>query len=194
MDPDAKLMVRFRDGDRAAFEALFEKYHLQMINFCFRFLGNRDDAEELAQETFLNAYQAAPGYRPLTKFSTWLYTIAKNLCLNRLRKENPARFGRISFFRKEETVEEEAAMLPDEGPTPEREVADKELAEIVRRTVRELPAPLRLAVILHRYHELSYDEIAKIAGCSVTAVKLRLHRAKRILAAKLGPYRPSGSP
>jgi RNA polymerase sigma-70 factor (ECF subfamily) len=187
MDPDVQRMLQFQKGERAAFEALFEKYHRPILNFCFRFLGNPHDAEDITQDTFLQVYQAAPRYQPLTKFSTWLYTIAKNLCLNRLREgqmEAVAEINRLADT--EESLLEEQIM--SNNPGPDQQVEEKEITEIVQKAIRELPAILRLPLILRRYQELSYEEIAQILGCSVTAVKLRLHRAKRILAQRLGPY------
>lgn len=194
MDPDAQRMLQFQKGERAAFETLFEKYHRPVLNFCFRFLGNAHDAEDIAQDTFLQVYQAAPRYQPLTKFSTWLYTIAKNLCLNRLREGRQEASESLNPFTEDEeeslSLEEK---IPAEAPGPDEELEEKKISEIVQGAIRDLPASIRLPLILSRYQELSYEEIAQILGCSVTAVKLRLHRAKRVLAKKLAPYLNPGS-
>jgi RNA polymerase sigma-70 factor (ECF subfamily) len=187
MDPDTQRMLRFQKGERAAFEMLFEKYHRPILNFCFRFLGNTHDAEDTAQDTFIQVYQAAPRYQPLTKFSTWLYTIAKNLCLNKLRKgQNP---GLEEINPPMDDLDRDPAeAIVSDYPGPDQELEQKELSEIVQKAVLDLPLSMRLPLILRRYQELSYEEIAQILGCSVTAVKLRLHRAKGILAQRLGPY------
>lgn len=186
MDPDTRLMVKFKEGDRSAFEILFEKYHRPILNFCYRFLKDQFDAEEVAQETFIQMYRAAPDYQPLTKFSTWLYTIAKNICLNRLRK------GRIDTLSDIEVMDNEGLLQQDKlgssDPTPHQELEQKELAGIVKKAVEGLPESLRLPLILRRYQELSYEEIAQVVGISVTAVKLRLYRARRLLAEALAPY------
>ncbi len=187
MDPDAQRMLQFQNGDRAAFEDLFEKYHRPILNFCFRFLGNSHEAEDITQDTFIQAYLAAFRYQPLTKFSTWLYTIAKNLCLNRLRE------GRMEVsLQFSDPMNEEESLLEEQieshHPSPDQQLEEKELAEIVQEAIRSLPATLRLPLILQRYQELSYEEIAQVMGCSVTAVKLRLHRAKGLLAQRLAPY------
>ncbi len=186
MDPDAQRMLQFQRGDPSAFEALFEKYRRPILNFCYRFLGDAHEAEDIAQETFLQVYQAAPGYRPLTKFSTWLYTITKNRCLNRLRslrREEPAALFHTGEEEDREPAEP-AASLPD----PEQALGQKEMTRIVREAVANLPAGLRLALVLRRYHDLPYAEIAQVTGCSLNAVKLRVHRANRILARRLAPY------
>lgn len=187
MDPDARLMVQFRKGKRAAFEALFDKYNRPVFHFCFRFLGNSHDAEEIAQDTFIQVFQAAPQYEPRSKFSTWLYTIAKNRCLNKLRagqRETPD--------NSSATEDEDSSGLKDKLRSnnlgPDRQLEQKELSNAVQEAVRSLPESIRLPLILRRYQDLSYNEIAEIMEISVTAVKLRLHRAKPLLAQKLAPY------
>jgi len=187
MDPDAQRMLQFQKGDQKAFEELFEKYHRPILNFCFRFLGNSHEAEDIAQDTFIQVYQAAPRYQPLTKFSTWLYTIAKNLCLNRLREGRMEAMAKVnSLMGEEESLLEE--QIVSNNPGPDQQAEEKEITEIVQKAIRDLPAAIRLPLILRRYQELSYEEIAQILGCSVTAVKLRLHRAKRLLAQRLAPH------
>ena len=180
-------MVKFRKGERAAFEALFEKYNRPVFHFCFRFLGNSHDAEDIAQDTFIQLYKAASQYEPRSKFSTWLYTIAKNLCLNRLR------LGiRETCDNPNATEDEESYRLKDKidssDPGPHQQMEQKELSSAVQKAVLALPESLRLPLILRRYQELSYNEIAEVMEISVTAVKLRLHRAKPLLAQKLAPY------
>ena len=192
MDPDAELMLCLKNGDRAAFEKLFEKYQRPILNFCYRFLGNQPDAEEVTQEAFIQLYHAAGRYQPLSKFSTWFYTIAKNLCLNRLRRDrNESRFGRDPLGDKEgERLEER---IPSNAPNPHQALEKRELSSLIQKAVLALPVSLRIPLLLRRYQELSYEEIAEIVDCTVTAVKLRLHRAKRILAQSLAPYHQGGS-
>ncbi|MEK7748017.1 MAG: sigma-70 family RNA polymerase sigma factor [Nitrospirota bacterium] len=183
---DTEWMRRFQSGDEAAFERLFEKYHRPIISFCFRFLGDKEQSEEIAQETFLQVYRFAEGYRPLAKFSTWLYTIAKNLCLNRLRKKDPTLNCDLNNEDSQGNYLEET--IADLAPTPDHEYSQKQLSEIVQKAVGNLSASLRAPLILYRYQELSHQEIAEILGCTVTAVKLRLHRAIRVLEKELAPY------
>ncbi len=186
MNNDSQLMVQFKNGNKAAFEQLFDAYHRPIINFCYRLLGNVSDAEEVAQETFLKVYRAADQYEPLAKFSTWLYTIAKNLCLNRIRDTHPERLQDIESEDSEENVLE--TTIPANTPSPEEECSEKELSKIIERAVSNLPSSLRIPFILNRYQEQSYEEIAKILGISVTAVTIRIHRALKRLTKKLEPY------
>jgi RNA polymerase sigma-70 factor (ECF subfamily) len=183
---DADLMLRFKRGDKAAFESLFDTYHRPIINFCYRLLGNVADAEEAAQETFLKVYQGAKHYEPLAKFSTWLYTIAKNLCLNRLRDTRHERLQEIQSEDSEGNVLEET--IPAKTPSPEEECSEKELSDIIKQAVLKLPSSLRMPFILNRYQEQSYEDIAQILGISVSAVTIRIHRAIKILTKQLEPY------
>ena len=187
MDPDARLMVLFQKGDRPSFEKLFEKYHRPLLNFCFRILGNPHDAEEITQEVFIQVHQSAERYQPLAKFSTWLYTIARNLCLNRLRSRKQEGIEKPYETGEGEEWPRPQERVRSERPTPEQDLEQKEVAEIVRQAILQLPESLRVPLILRRYQDLSYGEIAEITGVSVTAIKLRLHRAKLSLARQLGP-------
>ena len=185
MDRDTELMMRFRDGDKEAFRVLFQNNHRRLYQFCWRFLGNAQEAEDAVQETFIRVYSAGASYRPRARFTTWLYTIARNLCLNRLTK--------IQRENKDPDQEHgpQAPLierLPSEAHGPEQQLEEKELSRVVERAVHNLPDTLRMAVILRRYQELSYEDIAEILECSVTAVKLRLHRAKALLTAELAVY------
>ncbi|MBI3359044.1 MAG: sigma-70 family RNA polymerase sigma factor [Nitrospirae bacterium] len=186
MKNDIDLMLQFKGGDKTAFEQLFDKYHRPLINFCYRLLDNLADAEEIAQETFFQVHRAAPQYQPLAKFSTWLYTIAKNLCLNRIRDRYKERFDDMQSEESEDNVLEET--VPAETPSPEAEFTEQELSAIIKQAISKLPPSIRIPFILNRYQELSYDEIANILELSVTAVTLRIHRAKQILTRKLEPY------
>ncbi|MBI3606497.1 MAG: sigma-70 family RNA polymerase sigma factor [Nitrospirae bacterium] len=190
LDPDVELMLRVQAGDRPAFEALVGKYQRPLVNLIGRYLGAYDDAEDLAQEVFIRVHRAAPRYQPTAKFSTWLYTIARRLCANHAR-------GRA--LRRWFTLSRDAADAEDDSPDEGRDVADpaddpsvtaekRQLRRVVAQALSALPDTLRSAVILRRYEELSYEEIATIVGCSVTAAKLRVHRAKSILAKRLAPY------
>ncbi len=183
---DADIMLQFKGGDKAAFEQLFDKYHRAIINFCYRLLGNLEDAEEVAQETFLQVYRSKDQYQPLAKFSTWLYTIAKNLSLNRIRDRHSERFYDIQSEESEGNVLEET--IPSDTPSPEAEFSEKELSEIIKKAVDKLPPSIRIPFILNRYQEQSYEEIAKILEISETAVTLRMYRANQILAKRLSHY------
>lgn len=187
-DPDVILMLRVRDGDRAAFDALIDKYRKPLLNVIARYIGDHGDAEDLAQDVFVRIYRAAPRYQPTAKFSTWMYTIAKRLCVNHARGRALRRF--FSLSRDDEDNESpEVADPPDPHGNDPLEFAEKEeVRRIVAQAVASLPTTLRFAVILRRYEEMSYEEIATVLNCSVTAAKLRVHRANAVLAERLAPY------
>jgi RNA polymerase sigma-70 factor (ECF subfamily) len=183
-DPDVQLMLSFQQGDKASFESLMRKYYPRLLNFIYRFLGDQALAEDIAQETFIKVYQNAGRYKPQSKFSTWLYTIAKNLSLNELRKRKQIAFSLNETFTDgdEEVInriEDEAAVYPVE------KLISEEKSEAVKKAIDELPENQRMAIILLRYENFSYEEIAKTMGASVSAVKSLLSRAKETLRVKL---------
>lgn len=174
---DISLMTLIKKGDAGAFELLLSRHQRSVYNLAVRFLGDRDEAEDVTQETFFRIFKAAPTYTPDAKFTTWLYTIVKNLCFNVLR-------GRKSG----QLVPMESEYLPelptgDEGPI--ERIARAQTRDAVIRAVARLPENMRMALILNKYHDLQYDEIARIMGCTVNAVKLRMYRARLILAKEL---------
>ncbi|MFZ5876551.1 MAG: RNA polymerase sigma factor [Nitrospirota bacterium] len=185
-DPDVVLMLRVRDGDRAAFDLLIERYRKPLLNVITRAIGRDADAEDLAQDVFVRVYRSAPRYEPTAKFSTWLYTIARRVCLNHARAQT---FRRWFSLGGDEERDDPPADPPDpRAPDPMIDMERRELQRVVATAVAGLPERLRFAVVLRRYEELSYEEIAQILECSVTAAKLRVHRANAILAERLTPY------
>ncbi len=186
-DPDVLLMLRVRDGDGAAFDALIVKYHRPLVGVIARTLGRDADAEDLAQDVFVRVYRAAGRYEPTAKFSTWLYTIARRVCLNHARAQALRRWFSLS---PDDPTDDDSPGDPVDplAIDPSADVERRELKRAVAAAVRSLPERLRFAVILRRYEELSYEEIAGILGCTVTAAKLRVHRANALLAARLAPY------
>jgi len=182
-------MLRVRDGEDDAFRVLYEKYVAQITRFAANFVGIRARGEELAQEVFLQVYRARDRYEPRAKFSTWLYTIAHNLCLNEVR--------RFDYRGKLEPLERDAEDpdrpqrpdLPD--PTAldgERIVVSKQVEERVRQLVAELPESQRLALLLSRSENLRYQEIGEILSCSEQAVKSLIFRATQRLKEGLKGY------
>jgi RNA polymerase sigma-70 factor (ECF subfamily) len=191
-DPDAALMLRAKRGDRAAFAELVEKYKQPVMNFVFRSLRDEIEAEDLAQNVFLQVFKSRARYRQTAKFSTWLFTIARNLCLNEIRRRSrhPA-----------ESIEEEHAEHEDQ---PHRQYEDKsqmappeqllqgELARKIEEALAGLPENQRTAILLCRQDELSYEEIAEILDCSLSATKSLIHRGRETLKEKLKPYLQTG--
>lgn len=186
-DPDVILMLKFKEGDKFAFEELLDKYQKPVINFIYRMIRDRDEADDLAQEVFVRVYNSAKRYEPKAKFSTWIYRITKNLCLNELRRR------KRKFISLDETISTEEGELKREIASPDvtspyEDTSKHELQKVVKEAIESLPANQRIAVILRRYEQLSYEDIAKALECSVSAVKSLLSRAKESLKEKLTPY------
>ncbi len=191
-DPDAVLMLRVKRGDRAAFVTLVEKYKQPLFSFVFRTLRDETETEDVAQNTFLQVWKSRARYERTAKFTTWLFTIARNLCLNEIRRRSrhPA-----------ESLEE---THPEHDDQPSRQYEDKqiflptenalhsELAKKIEEALAELPENQRTAILLCRQDEVSYEEIAEILGCSLSATKSVIHRGRETLKEKLKPYLQTG--
>jgi RNA polymerase sigma-70 factor, ECF subfamily len=192
-DPDVRLMIQVRTDVVGAFETLVERYQNRLVGILFHLIGNRDEAEDLCQEVFLRIYKARKGYRPRAKFSTWLFTIANNLALNYLRSKgrNPSvPIGGGSSDSK--AVVSVAQQLAGREGTPSTEMRQAELAEIVREALAVLSEDQKLAVLLNKFEEMSYAEIADVMGRSPAAVKSLLARARNQLRERLEPYLLTG--
>jgi len=179
---DEELMAETAQGDEHAFELLVERHQSRMLNLIYRFVGNRTQARDLAQEVFIRVWQAASRYKPRAKFTTWIYRISANLCLNELKSS-----ARKKLFFSESLVEE--GRTPNEesnvSPSAEDILLAEERSRQISHALRSLPENQRMALILKRYENLSYHEIAKIMECSVSAVESLLVRAKGNLKEKL---------
>jgi RNA polymerase sigma-70 factor, ECF subfamily len=192
-DPDAALMLRVKQGDRGAFEELVEKYRQPVMNLVYRTLPDATEAEDLAQHVFLQVYKSAHRYEVSAKFSTWLFTIARNLCLNEIRR------------RSRHPADSLDQTAPHNEDHPLRQVEDVrsfsppdlllqgELEQKIEAALRELPEKQRTAILLCRGEELSYEEIAGVLGCSVSATKSLIHRGRETLKQKLKPYLRTGT-
>jgi len=182
LDYDAQLMLRVKDGDGASFTELLEKHRSPVVHFLFRMVQDHAVAEELAQEVFLRVYRSRSTYEPTAKFTTWLFRIATHLALNWLRDG------------KNERGQERLDDVSGDGPI--REVADRRVTveqrmlyevrlEEVRRAISALPEKQRAAVLMHKYEEMEYSQIARALDCSESAVKSLLFRAYETLRARL---------
>jgi len=181
---EKKIIAKISAGDHSAFKELFDDYKVEIFNICYRILGNRQEAEDVTQDVFFQVYKSASRFRFESKLSFWLYRIAVNLSLNHQKKKKRAQWFSLDVLLEgiQENIER-AAVSPESGPDVLLEKSEK--AFIVQQAIDVLPKQQRVAVILHRYEGLSYQEIAEVMACSVSSVESRLHRAKVSLAKKL---------
>ena len=175
-DPDVQRMLALKQGDRSAFEALMRKYYPRILNFIYRFIGNRQMAEDLSQDVFMKVYKSAWRYRPRAKFQTWLYTIAKNVCMNELRRKRNLMVSLDDTPGSNEN--ERRKEIADPNSDPGKALLYKEKAALVRAAINDLPENQRMAVILKRYENFSYAQIAATLNITDKAVKSLLSRAK----------------
>jgi len=181
-DPDAELMLRVKDGDDSSFGVLLDKHRVSVVHFFYRMVQNHAEAEELAQEVFLRVYRSRATYEPTAKFTTWLFRIATHLALNALRD---GKHERVLERLDETSSDLPARQVPDVRPSVEQFMVYQAKMEEVRRAVAALPGKQRAAVLMHKYQELEYTQIAKVLNCSESAVKSLLFRAYETLRARL---------
>lgn len=192
-DPDVRLMLQVRDDVPGAFEMLVEHYQGRLLGVLAHLTGNISEAEDLAQEVFLRIYRARKGYRPRAKFSTWLFTIANNMALNHLRGK-----GRQPAVHLESGGSDSQGARPAADRVEAREgtasaqMRQVELSEVVREAMEDLGEDQRMAVLLNKFEEMSYSEIAEVMGRSEAAVKSLLARARMNLREQLEPYLRTG--
>jgi RNA polymerase sigma-70 factor (ECF subfamily) len=176
---DEELVELCIHGDKQAYAHLFERHNRMVFNFAYRVLGNAEDAEDVLQEVFLRAYLALSRFRRESKFSTWLYSIASNVCITHKRKKE-----------KREQLTETRELMSKKGASlkvartmnnPEEIVVKREFSERVRKIVASLPAQYSVVITLRYFNEFSYEEIAETLGLSLANVKTRLFRAKEML-------------
>jgi len=171
-------MLAYQRGDEECFDKLFQKHKRAVINFSYRFTGRRDVAEELAQDIFVKCALAADTYQPAAKFTTWLFRIARNHCLNEVRRQD----------YRYHTQPMEASQEPPEEQTPEAHTAARKLQQTLEQGLTDLPAPQREALLLSRFHAMSYEDIAQTMETSVSAVKSLINRAKRSMVKYLARH------
>jgi RNA polymerase sigma-70 factor (ECF subfamily) len=192
-DPDADLMLRVKRGDHAAFAELVDKYKQPVMNLVYRFLRDATEAEDLAQNVFVQVFKSAPRYEVAARFSTWLFTIARNLCLNELRRRSRHPADSLDAPGSVESEDLPARQFEDpKASQPPETLLHGELEQKVDEAVAALPEAQRTAIILCRRDDLSYEDIAKIIGCSLSATKSLIHRGRETLKQKLKPYLRTG--
>jgi RNA polymerase sigma-70 factor, ECF subfamily len=181
MNSSADLVTRVCQGDSDAFRLIFERYSRPVISFIYDMVGDRGLAEELTQETFVRAYRAIHTMRAETKFSTWLFGIARNVAREALRAR--ARAGNHVDLSDKSVMD-----LSDDKPVPVDGVLSKELNELIRRSLAALDEDKRLVFTLKVLHQCSYKEIAGITGFSLAKLKTDLHRARAEMRKRIGSY------
>jgi RNA polymerase sigma-70 factor, ECF subfamily len=193
-DPDVRLMLQVRDGDAAAFTELVLRYQNRLLTILEHLVGNREQAEDLAQDVFVRVFKARQRYEPEAKFSTWLFTIANNVASNALR----SRSRRREVGVPEGNGADSAPLALDQlakaasGFMPTRQLDKAEQAEMVRHAVASLSERQRLALLLAKFEGMSYQDIAQTMDLSVQAVKSLLSRARVNLKDMLTPYVETG--
>ncbi len=192
LDPDAALMLRVKQGDAAAFTQLVEKYKQPIINLVWRTVRDETEAEDITQSVFVQAWKSAPRYQATAKFSTWLYTIARNLCLNEFRRRS--RHPTESLDQTRDDSEDQPLFQVEDKRIrgAQDEMLQGELEHKVDAAIGALPENQRIALALCRQEELSYEEIAEVLGCSLSATKSLIHRARETLKVQLKPYLQTG--
>lgn len=192
LDPDAALMLRVKKGDTAAFTMLVEKYKQPVMNLAYRTLHDLTEAEDLAQNVFVQVFKSAARYETTAKFSTWLFTIARNLCLNEIRRRSRHPAESLDAPHPEQEEQPKHQIEDRKQPAPPQKLLEGELVRKVEEAIQALPENQRTALLLCRQDELSYEEIAEVLGCSVSATKSLIHRGRETLKARLKPYLRTG--
>jgi RNA polymerase sigma-70 factor (ECF subfamily) len=183
VEDDVDLMLRVKAGDSEAFNRLMDKYQRTVVNLIFRFTGDAENSEDLAQEVFLRIYRAAPRYEPKAKFFTYLYQVTLNLCRNE-RERNTRRKTTSLDSRGENDKQWD---LPDPEAGAETLIQRQETSSQVQAAIQQLPPEQRQLLILQRFQDLGYEELAEATSQTVSAVKAKLHRARLALKKKLEP-------
>jgi RNA polymerase sigma-70 factor (ECF subfamily) len=177
-EPEIGWMVRIREGDMEAFRLLVEMHQARVIGTISKMLGSDAESEDLAQQVFIRVWKSAPRYQPTAKFTTWLFRITRNLVFNELRRKR-------HFADQSEVIAEPIERAEKE---PDRVLLEGELQKAIQEAINQLPESQRMAIILRRFEEMPYEEIAKVMGTSVPAVKSILFRARAELRERLEKY------
>ncbi len=192
LDPDAALMLRVKQGDTAAFAELVDKYKQPVMNLVYRMLRDATEAEDLAQNVFVQIYKSAQRYEISSKFSTWLFTIARNLCLNEIRRRSRHPADSLDVPHPDQPDQPLQQVEDHKTAAPPDHLLHNELQDKIEEALGQLPEHQRTAILLCRQDELSYEDIAKVLGCSLSATKSLIHRGRETLKQKLKPYLRTG--
>ncbi|MBI3616681.1 MAG: sigma-70 family RNA polymerase sigma factor [Candidatus Omnitrophica bacterium] len=177
--PDEEVLKDYLGGnDEKAADMIFLRYKTRLLNFCLRMLGNRADAEDVTAEVFLALFARRYAFNPAAKFSTWLYTVARNQCISQIRKRKNV----VSvWFSSKGGGDYEQMEAEDPRDTAGRELEKKEAATLVRAALAQLPYEQREVIVLREYHQFSYEEISQVVSCSLENVKILIFRGRERL-------------
>ena len=178
---DEQLMLLFQGGDENAYIELVNRYKDKLINFIFNYLGDLESSEDVVQETMIKLYQKKHYYKEIAKFSTWLYTIAKNLANTELRKRKQRKTTLLSQFSKDDKTYE----LPSNDPEPGQEIQTDIVNKIIRDAVDQLSEKFKIVIVLRDIQGLSYEDISEIINVPIGTVKSRINRARLQLQVEL---------
>jgi RNA polymerase sigma-70 factor, ECF subfamily len=188
-DPDIRLMLRVRDDDNDAFAELVELYHQRLVTVMHHLVASNEEAEDLAQEVFLRVYRGRKKYHPRAKFSTWLFTIANNLAINALRRRQRKPVVPLNLRDSGPLGPRPAEQLvKDRGNLPVQKMQQEELVRLVQTALAGLSERQRVAVVLNKFEDMNYAEIADVMGLTTKAVKSLLSRARDNLRSALKAY------
>ena len=171
---DEQLIARFQLGDVQAYDILVRRYKDQLLNFVFRFVGNRTDAEDIVQETFLRVYRNKHMYKEIAKFSTWVYTIAGNLAKTELRRRKRHKIFSVSNFVNDERDFD----IPDREHSPEKKVDSRIQENIIQKAIEKLPIKFKEVIVLRDIQGFAYEEISQILSIPLGTVKSRVNRGR----------------
>ncbi len=183
MESDIELMLRAKSGDDSAFTELMRRHYKGVVNYIYRFTNDKGNSEDLAQEVFLRVYRSVKRYKPQAKFSTWLYKIATNLCITHVRSGN--RGQNVSLDEMQENTGDLGDFTSED---PSDLTFRREIGDTIFEALKSLPERERVAIILCKYEDLPYEEVAEVIGCTIGAVKTYVHRGRMKLIKKLKSY------
>ena len=181
---DVRLMRLVAGGDTSAFEKVIERHQALVAGTAARMLGSNSDVEDIAQQVFIRVWKSARRYVPRAKFTTWLLKITRNLVFNELRRAK----RRAHVPLQSEPGAEEIPLKDETNPAPDASLLENELQRAIEEAIMQLPESQRMALVLRRYEQLSYEEIAEVLDLSVPAVKSVLFRARTELRTRLSKY------
>lgn len=193
LDPDAVLMLRVKRGDMEALTTLVEKYKQPVINLVARTIRDETEAEDVAQNVFIQVYKSAARYKASAKFTTWLFTIARNLCLNEIRRRSRHPNDSLDAASPHAEDDQPARQFEDvKTVSPDAAATQAELERKLEEALADLPENQRTAILLYQRQEMSYEEIAGVLDSSLSSVKSLIFRGREVLKERLKPYLRTG--